>query len=79
MSSIIHGDIVSLRSLLLPRMQMKELTENINMPELHQETKYIELGERERFYYDSIRNDENLTLLEKLMLLRKLCISPKLL
>ncbi len=78
-SSIIHGDIVSLRSLLLPRMQMKELTENINMPELHQETKYIELGERERFYYDSIRNDENLTLLEKLMLLRKLCISPKLL
>ena len=58
---------------------MKELTENINMPELREQMKYTELSEKETLYYDSIRNDENLTLLHKLMLLRKLVISPKLL
>lgn len=78
-ASIINGDVVSLRSLLLPRMQMKELTENINMPDLYEETKYIDFSDKEKFYYDSIRNDENLTALSKIMLLRKLAISPKLL
>lgn len=77
--SIITGDTLNLRSLLLPRMQMKKLTDHIDMPELYNNYEYLSLSEKEQFYYDAILADEEIGASEKIMKLRQLILNPKLL
>lgn len=77
--SILNGDILNLRSLLLPRMQMKKLTDHIDMPELSTSYEYLDLWKEEQFYYDAILADEEISGVEKIRKLRQLMLNPRIL
>jgi ubiquinone/menaquinone biosynthesis C-methylase UbiE/superfamily II DNA or RNA helicase len=75
---IIQGDIVDLRSLLLPRMQMKSLEEGVEMPQLTEETREISLSSLEKDVYEVLLEDDELTATEKMKILRQYLLNPEL-
>lgn len=74
---IIHGDIVDLRSLLVPRMQMKSLEEGVEMPPLYEEDIEVELTDLEKEIYDVLLEDDELTATDKMKLLRQFILNPE--
>jgi ubiquinone/menaquinone biosynthesis C-methylase UbiE/superfamily II DNA or RNA helicase len=78
-NQILQGDILDLRSLLLPRMQMKELGESVAMPELHQETQKIQLSPKEREAYEVLLEEDELTATQKMQILRQFALNPAML
>jgi hypothetical protein len=60
-------------------MQMKKITDHIDMPELYDNYEYSNLSEKEQFYYDVILEDEEISASEKIIKLRQLLLNPKLL
>lgn len=70
-SQIVKGDVLDLRSLLLPRMQMKELIESVEMPDLHIETLMLEISDIEKEIYEVLLEEDELTALQKIHVLRQ--------
>jgi ubiquinone/menaquinone biosynthesis C-methylase UbiE/superfamily II DNA or RNA helicase len=75
---ILYGDVVDLRSELLPRMQMKELASSIEMPPLKETTIEVSLTPAEREVYDILLEEDELTATEKITLFRQFLLNPKL-
>ncbi len=73
------GDQVGLRSLLLPRMELKELGESIEMPELQQELAVLELSEQERAIYEILLEEDEITATQKMQAMRQFIMNPDLL
>ncbi len=73
---ILKGDVLNLRSLLLPRLQMKSLRDAVEMPPLTEELIEIEAGELEKEIYGVFLEDDELASTEKLSLLRQFTLSP---
>lgn len=76
---IVRGDILDLRSLLIPRMQMKSLRESVEMPELREEVKDVELSEAERTAYEMLFEEDEVEANDKMRLLRQFLLNPELL
>lgn len=76
---IIRGDIIDLRALLLPRMQMKSLEEGVEMPPLHEEVIETELSDMEREVYEVLLEEDELAPDEKMRILRQFLLNPELL
>lgn len=74
---ILDGDVLDLRSLLVPRMQMKSLAESIEMPMLHEELHVVELSKEERDYYEVLLEEDELTASQKLQILRQFILNPE--
>lgn len=74
--SIIKGDIVDLRSLLVPRMQMKSLKESIVMPELKEDIVEINLSDIENQVYEVLMDEDEITASEKIQILRQFLLNP---
>ena len=77
-TNIIKGDLIDLRSLLLPYMQMKSLEEGVEMPPLHEALIETELSTLEKEVYEVLIEDDELTALEKMRILRQFVLNPKL-
>lgn len=75
-NSIINGDLVDLRNLLVPRMQMKTLRESIEMPNLIERELVTELTPNEREIYEVLLEDDELTASEKIRAFRKFTMNP---
>src|SRR3989344_5248432 len=73
---IIRGDLIDLRSLLVPRMQMKGLRESIEMPNLNEELREIELSQQEKEIYEILIENDEITASEKLRTLRLFVMNP---
>ena len=76
-SGILKGDLLDLRSLLLPRMQMKSLRESVEMPELHEKIVYTELEGLERDIYEMLLEEDELTPTAKLQILRQFLLNAE--
>ncbi|TAN33255.1 methyltransferase domain-containing protein [Patescibacteria group bacterium] len=76
---IICGDTMDLRALLLPRMQMKNLEEGVEMPTLTEETIKVELDKLEKDIYEVLLEENELTASEKIIMLRQFLLNPELL
>jgi SNF2 family DNA or RNA helicase/ubiquinone/menaquinone biosynthesis C-methylase UbiE len=74
---ILEGDVLDLRSLLVPRMQMKSLAESIEMPTLHEELHTIQMSDEERNAYDILLEEDELTASQKLQILRQFALNPQ--
>ncbi|MDP3987592.1 MAG: SNF2-related protein [Candidatus Levybacteria bacterium] len=77
-NSIIDGDIVDLRNLLIPRMQMKSLQESIEMPELTEEIEWVDLSSKEREIYEILMEEDELEAKDKIRILRQFLLNPAL-
>ncbi len=75
---IIQGKIIDLRSLLVPRMQMKSLEDGVEMPPLTEEVAMVKLSKLEQDIYLALLEDDELTAAEKMTILRQFCLNPKL-
>ena len=75
--TIVRGDILDLRSLLLPRMQMKDLQEGVEMPELIETISETELSDMEKRVYEVLLEDDELTATEKMITLRTFLMNPE--
>jgi len=75
---ILDGDVLDLRSLLVPRMQMKSLAESIEMPTLHEELHAVQMSEEERNAYEVLLEEDELTASQKLQILRQFALNPQL-
>lgn len=78
-NSILQWTTNILRSKLLSVMQMKKLTEHVEMPPFTEEEVKLDLSEKESEYYAAILDDDQLTAAEKIPLLRKFLLNPQLL
>lgn len=76
---IIQGDYVDLRKLLVPRLQMKRLTENVDMPILTETTTVYELSPAEKEIYEVLMEDDEIEAKEKIKILRQFLLNPELL
>ncbi len=74
--SVIQGDIIDIRNLLVPRMQMKALRESIKMPELREETDITQLSPEEKDIYEVLLEDDELTADQKIRAFRKFVMNP---
>ncbi|MEK7088656.1 MAG: SNF2-related protein, partial [Patescibacteria group bacterium] len=74
--SIIRGELIDLRNLLVPRMQMKALRESVNMPELKEETAMVKLSPAEEEIYRVLLEDDELTADQKIMAFRMFTMNP---
>ncbi|MDD2758440.1 MAG: SNF2-related protein [Patescibacteria group bacterium] len=74
---IIRGDMLDLRSLLVPRLQMKDLRESVEMPELRDEVTYVELSELEKEVYEVLVEEDELTATDKMKVLRQFLLNPE--
>ncbi|MBP6882620.1 MAG: methyltransferase domain-containing protein [Candidatus Levybacteria bacterium] len=78
--NIIKGDLIDLRSLLLPRMQMKDLKESIDMPQLNEVIiDDIELSDLEKQVYEVLLEEDELEVTEKMKILRQFLLNPSML
>jgi len=77
-ATIIKGDLIDLRSLLVPRMQMKELKDVIEMPEREQKIASISLSPAERDVYEALLELDEITAFEKMKALRTFLLNPAL-
>jgi ubiquinone/menaquinone biosynthesis C-methylase UbiE len=75
---ILDGDMLDIRGLLVPRMQMKKLQESVQMPNLREETKWLELTDYEKDIYNILIEEDELTATQKLHILRKFLVNPAL-
>ncbi len=75
---ILRGDVIDLRNLLVPRMELKELGESIDMPTLNEELIPTEFNEREREIYEVLMEEDELTASQKLQTLRQFILNPEL-
>ena len=73
---ILQGDVLDLRSLLVPRMEMKSLAESVEMPKLHEEVHEISLSEAEQDVYEVFLEEDELTATQKLQILRQFILNP---
>lgn len=78
-SSIIHGSIPEIRGLLVPYMQMKNLGEHVEMPRLTERVREVNLSPKERDVYEVLLEEDELTAAEKIQVLRKFLLNPRLL
>ncbi len=77
---ILTADLLDLRQLLIPRMQMKSLAESVEMPPLHEEVvDTLELSEVEQEIYEVLLEEDELEAFEKLRILRQFLINPAML
>jgi SNF2 family DNA or RNA helicase/ubiquinone/menaquinone biosynthesis C-methylase UbiE len=78
--NIIKGDLIDLRSLLLPRMQMKSLTESIEMPSLEEIINNdVQLSVLEQQVYEVLLEEDEIEVTEKIKILRQFLLNPSLL
>ncbi len=77
--SIIHGDLLDLRQLLLPRLQMKSLGEHVEMPTLTEQVSLVVLTPNEEEIYQVLLDEDELTPTEKMQMLQKFLLNPRLL
>ncbi len=76
--TIINGDLIDLRNILIPRMQMKSLRESIEMPQyLEKPPILIELTETEKDIYGALLEEDELTASQKIQLLRQFILNPE--
>ena len=78
-SGIVHGDLLDLRQLLLPRMQMKSLAEHIEMPKLTESVVSVTLAPEEEEIYQVLLDEDELTPMEKMQMLQQFLLNHKLL
>lgn len=78
-AKIINGDVIDLRSLLVPRMQRKKLRESLEMPGLSDETIYYDLEGLEKEVYEVLLEDDEIEAKEKIRVLRRFLLNPALL
>jgi SNF2 family DNA or RNA helicase/ubiquinone/menaquinone biosynthesis C-methylase UbiE/biotin operon repressor len=78
-NQILYGDALDLRSLLVPRMQMKSLAESIKMPKLQEVIHHVDLTAEEREMYEVLLEEDEITASQKLQILRKFSLSPSIL
>ncbi len=76
---IIHSDSIDLRAKLLPRMQMKKLTESVEMPSLEENIISSELSEMEQTIYEMLLEEDEIEPTEKIRILRQFLLNPELL
>lgn len=76
---IIHGDITDIQALLMPKMQMKNISGEAEMPELHETVLDLELEGVEKEIYQALLDTADLQPNEKLAVLREFLINPDLL
>lgn len=76
---IINGELVDIRNLLVPRMQMKLLEESIEMPELTEEVVKFDLSEEEKAIYEVLLEDDEITAPDKIKILRQFLMNPRIL
>ena len=74
--SIIHGDTVEIRNLLVPRMQVKRLQESLDMPSLKEENVPVQLSPSEEAIYEVLLEEDELTASEKIAALRQFFAQP---
>lgn len=77
--SIIHGDTIDLRNLLLPRMQMKLLAESIDIPSLVEREIWLDLSSEEKRAYEVLLDEDEIHASTKIEYLRKFLLNPELL
>ncbi|QQG44654.1 MAG: methyltransferase domain-containing protein [Candidatus Roizmanbacteria bacterium] len=75
---IINGDLLDLRSLLIPRMQMKG-KESLNLPELTQDVIKVDMSPEEKEVYEVLMENDEMEATEKIQVLRQFLMNPKLL
>lgn len=75
-SQVVNGDILDIRTLLEDRMQMKSLTESVEMPKLQERERKIQLSEIEKSFYEVLLEEDELTASEKMQLMRKFILNP---
>ena len=74
--SIIKGDLVDLRALLVPRMQMKNLQESVEMPQLEAQVVDVDLNEFERNIYEVLIEEDEITATQKIQIMRQFLLNP---
>lgn len=79
MHDILRGDVIDLRSLLLPRLQMKDMRDMIEMPELHTKFEYIDLSPAEQDIYNALLEEDELSASSKLAVLQEFLLNPDML
>jgi superfamily II DNA or RNA helicase len=75
-AQIIRGDLVQLRSLLSNRMQAKALRDSIDIPPVNEVVKTLTLSNAEKTMYEVLLEDDEVTSLQKIHLLRKFLLNP---
>lgn len=76
---IINSDAIDLRGKLLPRMQMKKLTESVEMPNLEESNITFELSEVEQSIYEMLLEEDEIEITDKMRILRQYLLNPDLL
>lgn len=75
--NIIYGDLIDLRSLLIPRMQMKNRS-SLEMPKfIEHEPILCELSEFEKNIYIALLEEDEHTATQKIQLLRQFLLNPE--
>lgn len=77
--SIIQGEYVDLRTLLMPRMQLKNIHDSLDLPPLTEETITVEMSEVEREIYGILLEEDEIEATEKIRILRQFLLNPDLL
>lgn len=77
--SIINGDLVDLRSLLIPRMQMKALRESLRVRDVEETVQFFELSEAEKAIYEVLMEEDEMEARDKMRILRQFVLNPALL
>ena len=77
-TTIIRGDVIDLRSLLVPHMQMKELEDVVVMPKREQVSEGVTLSSAERDVYEALLELDEITAFEKMKALRTFLLNPEL-
>lgn len=77
-AQIVDSDLIDLRSLLLPKMQLKELKESLELPPLEEDICNVELGQLESTIYEVLLEEDELSASQKMMLLRRFLLNPEL-
>lgn len=77
--SIIRGEYIDLRSLLMPRMQTKNIQDSLDLPPLNEDVVKVELSELEKEIYGILLEDDEIEAKEKIRILRQFLLNPDLL
>lgn len=73
---ILSGDVLDLRTLLVPRMQMKSLSETVEMPDLVEIEHTFGLSDQEKKVYEILLEQDELSATEKFKILRQFVLNP---
>ncbi len=73
---IINGDYIDLRTLLVPRMQRKEITQTIDMPPLVEREIPLRLSKAMSDVYELLLEDDEMTSSEKIQRIRQFLSNP---